>query len=117
MGTNYFAVRNRPTISSPIHIGKSSVGWLFLFQEQNKPWNDPPVVWNTYEQVKDWLRKHTVDSTDYVIIDEYEDVIYFMEFVNLVESKQKDEFCKNNPDNFSDCRNVNGYRFTDEDFS
>ena len=31
MGTNYYAVKNKPTVSSPIHIGKSSMGWKFCF--------------------------------------------------------------------------------------
>lgn len=36
MGTNYYAVRNKPTVESPHHIGKSSAGWLFNFQEQGE---------------------------------------------------------------------------------
>lgn len=31
MGTNYYAVMKKPTIADPIHIGKSSIGWKFLF--------------------------------------------------------------------------------------
>ncbi len=116
MGTNYYAVRNRPTTDSPIHIGKSSIGWLFLFQEQNDPWNDPPVAWCNYEQVKDWLKKYTVDCNDYVILNEYDEVVPFDEFFDLVDYKQADERNRSNPDNFEHCRNVNGYRFMDGDF-
>ena len=111
MGTNYFAVKNGPSIQEPIHIGKASGGWKFLFQAQNETWNDPPVVWNTYNQVRDWLKKYTVDSTDYVIMDEYDDVIPFDDFVKMVETKQIRD--ADNPDNFTHCRNVDGYRFDD----
>lgn len=116
MGTNYYAVRNRPTTQEPIHIGKSSIGWPFNFQSHNETWEDPPVVWNSFNQVKDWLKKYTVDSTEFVIIDEYDEIISYDDFIDLVESKQKDEHCRSNPDNFSYCRNVDGYRFSDCDF-
>lgn len=113
MGTNYYAVKNGPSTKEPIHIGKSSYGWLFSFQAQNEPWNDPPVVWNSITQVRDWLKKYTVDSNEYVIMDEYDDVISFDDFFAKVEAKQNDPHCKNNPDNFSYSRNVDGYRFTE----
>lgn len=110
MGTNYYAVMNRPTISQPIHIGKSSIGWKFLFRTQKDIWND--IVWNTYEQVYEWLYRHTVESDEYVIVNEYDEVVSFDEFIKLVEDKQN----TNNPDDFRYVRNVNGYRFYDSDF-
>lgn len=113
MGTNYYAVRNRPSIEDPIHIGKSSWGWKFLFQFQNETWHDPPVVWNTYDQVKEWLQKYVVNLKDYVIMDEYDRVVDYDDFLSLVEEKQK----VSNPDDFHYARNVNGYRFTEGDFS
>lgn len=116
MGTNYYAVKSRPTTSAPIHIGKSSAGWLFCFHAVNDSWSDPPVVWNTYEQVRDWLHKYTVENSLYVILNEYDEEISFDEFFAMVESKQNDEHCKNNEDNFTYCRNVNGYRFDDRKF-
>lgn len=112
MGTNYYAVKNRPTTTEPIHIGKSSIGWRFLFQTQNDTWNDPPVVWNTYDQVYEWLYKNTVEKEDYVIINEYDEIISFEKFIQLVEEKQK----INNPDDFTFTRNMNGFRFTDNEF-
>lgn len=112
MGTNYYAVRTRPTTQDPIHIGKSSIGWKFNFQCQNEKWMDPPVVWNTYEQVYEWLYKNTVESDSYVIIDEYDEVISFDDFIKKVELKQQE----NNPDDFTYARNVNGYRFSDGEF-
>ena len=100
----------------PIHIGKSSIGWMFIFQAQNEKWSEPPVIWNSFAQIKNWLRKYTVDSHEFVIIDEYDEVISYDEFIDLVESKQRDEQCRSNPDNFAYCRNVDGYRFSDTDF-
>ena len=114
MGTNYYAVRTRPTTEYPIHIGKSTFGWMFCFQTQNEKWNDIPVVWNTYRQVIDWLKKYTVDSKEYVIIDEYDEIISLDDFVEMVREKQTAD--KDNPDNFTYSRNVDGYRFTDGDF-
>lgn len=116
MGTNYYAVRARPTINEPIHIGKSSIGWLFLFQAQNQKYTEPPVVWNTFDQLKQWLEEFTVNRKEYVIIDEYDQVIPYIKFIEFVERKQNDERCKGNPENFTYDRNINGYRFTDEDF-
>lgn len=118
MGTNYYAVRNRPTVEQPHHIGKSSSGWLFNFQVQEESWSNPPVMWRTWPQVKDWLKKYTVDSTEYVIIDEYDEIISYDDFVEMVEAKQNDKFCRDNPDNFryGDTWNVDGYRFTKGDF-
>lgn len=117
MGTNYYVVPNRPS-RDEWHIGKSSCGWLFHFQSQNERWHEPPVVWNTYNQVKDWLKKYTVDSDEFVIIDEYDRVVSFDEFCDLVDSKQKDKDNQANPDNFNYLtRNVDGYRFSDGEFS
>ena len=115
MGTNYYAVRNRPTTSEPVHIGKCSIGWMFNFQAHNEKWNDPPIVWNTYNQVIDWLRKYTVESQEFVILDEYDRIISLDDFIEMVQEKQKSD--KDNPDNFSYSRNVDGYRFSDGDFS
>lgn len=88
---------------------------MFCFQTQNEKWNDIPVVWNTYNQVIDWLKKYTADSKEYVIIDEYDEIISLDDFIGMVQRKQIDD--KDNPDNFTYSRNVDGYRFTDGDFS
>ena len=81
-----------------------------MFEEQEDTWNDPPVVWHTYEEVKDWLLEYTVRKKDYVILDEYDRIISFADFEEMVENKQL-EF-RNNPDNFKYCKNVQGYRFS-----
>ena len=114
MGTNYYVVKNGPSVREPIHIGKSSIGWLFNFQAHNEPWEIPPVVWNTYNQVVEWLKKYTVDSTEYVIMDEYDEIVSLDDLIELIRWKQED--CKDNPDNFKYARNVDGYRFSDGDF-
>ena len=115
MGTNYYVVPNRPSVEEPIHIGKSSMGWMFLFHDVSEPHRSIPVIWHCYEDVEDWLYKYTVETTDYVIIDEYDEIIPFNDFIELVERKQ--EQFKNNPDNFTYCRNVGGYRFENRSFS
>lgn len=114
MGTNYYVVPNRPSVAEPIHIGKSSMGWMFLFHDVNEPYRDVPIVWHSYEEVKNWLQRYTVDTDKYVILDEYDGVVSFDEFINHIQEKQIS--CKNNPDNFTFCRNVNGYRFDDREF-
>ena len=117
MGTNYYAVRNRPSMEGPIHIGKSSMGWMFLFQRQNEQWHDPPVVWNTFNQVKDWLRKYCVDSDEYAIMNEYDEIVTYDDLMETIQWHQEDENCRSNPDNFHYSDNVDGYRFTSGDFS
>lgn len=118
MGTNYYAVKRKPTIESPIHIGKSSGGWLFCFQTQNDTWRDIPVVWNNYNEVKEWLNKYTNGKDKpYTILDEYDREITYKDFITLVETKQKDKHNLSNPDNFTYSKNIDGYRFCDGDFS
>jgi len=113
MGTNYYAVRNRASVETPIHIGKSSLGWKFHFQEQDIDSHNPPVEWHTYDQVIEWLKKYTVESNEYVIMDEYDEIVSLEEFMELIERKQEE----NNPDNFRyGVKNVNGYRFSEREF-
>lgn len=109
MGTNYYVVPNRPSVEEPIHIGKSSMGWLFCFHDYEDKWHEPPIVWHTYEQVINWLQKNTVETSKYIIMNEYDEIVSLKEFVELVEWKQIESV--DNPDNFIYCRNVNGYRF------
>ena len=115
MGTNYYVVPNRPSIEEPVHIGKSSMGWMFLFQDANEPYRDVPIVWHSYDEVKDWLHKHAYSNADdHVIINEYDEIVPFHDFIDMIEHKQ--EQFKDNPDNFTYCRNVNGYRFEEGEF-
>ena len=110
MGTNYYAVRTTPTTWESewrIHIGKSSAGWLFLFQDCD--------YFHTYPQVVKWLDDN-VRSGNYVLMNEYDEVVPVDDFIELVQSKQNDKHCKSNPDNFEYCRNIDGYRFDDREF-
>lgn len=113
MGCNYYAVSKTPSvINQPIHIGKSSKGWLFHFQEQYNPDGDPPVVWNNYTQLKEWLQKYVVEKQQYVILDEYDTLISYEELIKLIDEKQNNPENLSNPDNFLYCKNVDGYRFS-----
>ena len=97
MGTNYYAVSSKPTVCHPIHIGKSSVGWRFLFHRVCSLENyisDEPL--NTFPQWKKFLEEQTT-SGKILIINEYDEVVSLDEFLNLVETK--------------------GYRFADGEFS
>lgn len=110
MGTNYYAVKNVPTTFEcewRIHIGKSSAGWLFLFQDCE--------YFHTYPQVVKWLDDN-VRSGNYVLMNEYDEVVSVDDFIELVQKKQNDLHCRNNPDNFEYCRNIDGYRFDDREF-
>ena len=110
MSTNYYAVRKEPCLyNREIHLGNSSAGWLFLFREHNDI--------HTFPQFVRWL-ENNVDTGEWVLFDEYNKQITKEYLLDLIEYKQNDIRCKNNPDNFSyGFKNVDGYRFYDEDFS
>ena len=110
MGTNYYAVKKKPSLyKRNIHIGKSSAGWLFLFRDNEE--------FHTYPQFKKWL-ENNVDTGEYILFNEYNEEITKEELLNLIDRKQKDERNLSNPENFYyDVKNIDGYRFTDRDFS
>lgn len=108
MGTNYYAMKKeKPYQGMSIHLGKSSCGWLFCFREHDDI--------KSFPQFKSWLESH-VATGEYTLINDYEDEISIEELLDLIETKQNDEHCRDNPYNFEDCRNVDGYRFVDCDF-
>lgn len=103
MGTNYFAVQKEPTVYEPIHIGKSSMGWLFHFHDCE--------YWHTFPQFKAWLENH-VDTGEYVILDEYDEQISKEKLLELIERKQNDPQVRANKENFDyHVKNIDGYRF------
>lgn len=110
MGTNYYLVKNRPSTDSGLHIGKSSLGWRFLFHKLPIWETDKPL--NTFEQWRDYL-KETTESGNYVIMNEYDEVVSLDDFLKMVANKQNE----NKPDMFEYCENVNGYRFASGEFS
>ena len=106
MGTNYYAIRKKPCLyGRVIHIGKSSCGWMFLFQDCDE--------FHTYPQFKKWLDREV--PNEYVLFDEYNQEVSKEELLELIDIKQKES--KNNPENFDyEVKNIDGYRFTDRDF-
>ena len=112
MGCNYYAVKKKPSIKKePLHIGKSSAGWKFLFQgyqDKEMNWNEPPLNINSIEDWKEYLK-----NDELVILDEEDNELSYDDFFKLVEKKQKE----NNPDDFTYSANINGYRFSYNDFS
>lgn len=109
MGTNYYAVKVKPSLDRAIHIGKSSYGWLFLFHDCE--------YFHTYPQVKTWLHENVTLKKEYVLMDEYDREVDVEDFIELVQQKQNDKNSKNNPDNFEYAKNIDGYRFEDGEFS
>jgi len=90
------------------HIGKSSWGWLFNFQDQDE--------WHSYEQFKNYITNKD-NMKDKIIINEYNEKLTPKEMLKIIDDKQKDKRNLENPDNFHYCRNVDGYRFSSGDFS
>ena len=109
MGTIYYLVKNKPSTDSGLLIGKSSIGWRFLFYKPRK--YECGRLLTTFEEWRDYL-KETTEKGTHVIMNEYDEVVSFDSFLKLVNSKQKE----NRPDMFEYCENVNGYRFSDREF-
>ena len=109
MSTNYYAVRKKPCLyNRNIHIGKASCGWLFLFQDNEE--------FHTYPQFLKWL-ENNVDTGEYVLFNEYNEKIKKEELLKIIQDHQNDKHCQDNPDNFKYEKNIDGYRFSDEEFS
>lgn len=107
MGTNYYAIKRKPKIVKykyyeRIHIGKSSAGWKFVFQDNDK--------FHSYDEFKQWLEN---SKNDYMLRDEYGNEINAEDLLKLIEEKQKES----NTDDFRYDKNVNGYRFSEGEFS
>lgn len=113
MGTNYYAVMKKPTIAGPIHIGKSSIGWKFLFHSVPRYFNyvnGEPL--DSYSRWVNFLKEYTENDT-IVIMNEYDEEVSLTDLIELVQRKQLEI----NDDNFRYCDNVEGYRFMRGDFS
>lgn len=100
-----------------VHIGKSSMGWLFNFQDQDTELAGVHIKWHSYEDVMSFLEEWVKVKKEFVIVDEYDEEMPYEEFKDFVDVKQADPHNLENPDNFTYCRNVNGYRFSEGDFS
>ena len=103
MGTNYYLKHEEcPTcghIEERIHLGKSSTGWKFLFNLNNK------LYYKDVPTMKKWLK-------DKEIWDEYGAKIEHKEFWVLVKRKQKEKLVGHYQE-FS----IGGYRFVNHEFS
>ena len=112
MGTNYYAVKKEPTVCHPIHIGRASAGWRFLFHIvdawDNYISNEPL---NTFPNWKKFLEEQTANG-NIVIMNEYDEIVELNYLLELIESKQSED----NPDNFTWSDNIDGYRFIDGEF-
>lgn len=94
-----------------MHIGKASYGWKFLFHEVNYSSYDYELQLHTFEEWKKYLEEHI--GKDMVILDEEDREVALKDFLELVEEKQK----TTNENDFKYSKNVEGYRFTEGDFS
>lgn len=81
-----------------VHIGKSSAGWKFLFNKNEKEWS-------SFEEYKTWINQFEIRS-------EYSEDISHEDFWRKVENKQKD---KSSVGEY--CTDLEGYDFsTSSDF-
>ena len=113
MGTNYYALKKKPSLHSRvIHIGKSSAGWKFLFQGYQCATGSDGFMYDdlNINSLEDW--KEFLKNDEYIILNEYDEEVSYKDFFDIVDEKQSED----NPDNFKDCANINGYRFSYRDF-
>lgn len=117
MGTNYYLKKidfpeedhfhwlygSDDWFTPKIHVGKSSVGWQFLF-------NGSQV--KTYKEWKEVIL--SAPEEGYKLVDEYEESIEPEEFFQLVEEKQKTRPRK---EDYVDFVDDEGYRFLTGYFS
>lgn len=103
----------KPTIADPIHIGKSSIGWKFLFHSVDGYLNY--INGEPLDSYNRWIRflKEYTDNDTIVIMNEYDEEVSLTDLIELVQRKQLEI----NEDNFRYCDNVEGYRFMRGDFS
>lgn len=103
MGTNYYLhigiceSCGRP--QEVKHLGKSSNGWKFLFHKQNGM--------DSYKNFITMVESCVHNGAK--IYDEYDQEISYLDFLKLIESKQKEKHQPNVQD-------IGGYDFCDSDF-
>lgn len=124
MGTNYYAIAQYKLLfdedstsllanmhktkdeDAIIHIGKSSAGWRFLFQDSK--------YFHNYKEFLNFINRYVVTHR-YRIYDEYGDEQSAQALLELIQHKQKIYDSDENFDN--GIRNESGYRFCDNTFS
>ena len=87
------------------------MGWKFLFHEVSacENWVDGSDI-RTYPQ---WIKFLKANADRVGIMNEYDEFVSLEHFVEIVKRKQKE----NNGDDFTYAKNIDGYRFTDGEFS
>ncbi len=112
MSTNYYVMKNKVSLYPPaIHIGKSSLGHKFLFRGYLGDAEGLDNEKLNISSIEDW--KKYLDNNKLVILDEYDELISYEDFFNMVERFQLEE----NEDDFKYNGNVEGYRFLFREFS
>lgn len=109
MGTNYY-LKSKPCetcyhCQSELHIGKSSMGWKFLFKLHHHPLN--------IYCYQDWLI-HLKDIKK-VIYNEYNEKIEFEQLLDLIEKKRNGKSQANLDSYFY--QDEEGYDFCSNEFS
>lgn len=109
MGTNYY-LKSQPCEScgqcqNPLHIGKSSVGWRFLFRSYTFP-----LHINCFD---DWLLE--LKNNKKLIYNEYNEKIDLYQLLELIESKRNGKSNANR--NRSFFQDEKGYDFCSNEFS
>ena len=111
MGTNYYAVAKKPSVMKPIHIGKSSCGWRFVFHCVPGYFNNisgEPL--DSYSRWIRFLQKYTEDNT-IVVVNEYDEEITLDQFIELVQRKQLENNKEDEEDFGCFINEVDGYLF------
>lgn len=108
MGTNYYiettACKSCGHSEGDIHLGKSSIGWRFNFQYNGGRY------YKNVREMKEWLKNKQIWN-------EYGEEVPHEEFWELVKLKQDPEYTKNNPDDKNCEFEIDGYVFSDYEFS
>lgn len=114
MGTNYYikadSCEKCGRSDGDIHLGKSSAGWQFSFQYNGGQY------YKNVKEMKAWTK-------DKVIYDEYDAPVQYEDFWKMVKAKQKKsnlnhaEYVKENHPSHTDNFVIDGYSFSDCEFS
>lgn len=103
MGTNYYTKIKECEYCGrfeEIHLGKSSFGWKFRFNLNEKKY------YKNFEELKEFLKDKTIKN-------EYGQEITFEKFIELVEAKQGET----NKQTDYGAINIDGYVFENCEFS
>ncbi len=96
MGTNYYIKCDE--CGHERHVGKSSVGWQFLFEKLEQ--------YGSVKELREYIRDHKV-----TLVDEYGKTLSLDELLRKVETKKRDRCSEG-----AVC-DEEGYQFYDREFS